>query len=204
VRGQGGLKTSGEFRHTVRCSLDPKPKNPSFMDKNPRFGSIGWGIQREVAPLTNKHNHSINYTETARNLPDSSLLFSKLVEKSSNPIISQDRFHIRKYDNSYSTIGTCGFLNMSGNFAGHVDKTLHMQSKPFFNMNMSYQRKYVKDLAQSFSSNPASKGFGHNSSTHNKSVDKTIYKKGKFPNISEWINNNGKCNFYIFHLPAFE
>lgn len=57
-RGKGGIKLTGEFRKSLQSSMDCKPKQPNFMEKTQRFGSIGWGVQRDNSFCKHSHNKS--------------------------------------------------------------------------------------------------------------------------------------------------
>lgn len=140
-RGKGGLSMSGEFRRATSTSLERSSPQPSFYQSKHRFGSIGWGVGANSS--TEKyHNKSMSIPNPAENKANiDSLLHSSYHKIGKNPIICKDRHHIRKIDNDYSITGACGFLNLPGTFASHIDKKYKMQSKPFYSMNISFQKK---------------------------------------------------------------
>lgn len=75
-----------------------------------------------------------------------------------------------------------GYLNLEGRFASQIDKELKMQHKAFFNMNMAYQRKYIKDMAQTMDfKNKTTK-------TTRSSVTNTT---AKFPKLKDLIKDPG-------------
>lgn len=82
--------------------MEMKAKLPTFMDRAKRFGSIGWGINRDDPFSKPFHNKSVEWKESST--VNSSLVLNTPAEKEkfdpkailgSNKIISRDRFHIR-------------------------------------------------------------------------------------------------------------
>ena len=43
-------------------------------------------------------------------------------------------------------IGLCGFINMNGYFSAKLDSDLKMDSNAFHAMNMTHQRKAIKEV----------------------------------------------------------
>ena len=185
--------------------MEMKAKLPSFMDRTKRFGSIGWGVKRDELLSKPFHNKSVEWTENSTTNSSLALNTSfdldttqQRLNLGSNKVICKDRFHIRDIEKNYDTIGSWGFLNMDGNFTSAIDKKLKMERRSFYLMNMSFQRKYVKEIAQATpfykSSNVTLRsGKESNTTTH----------KARFPNLKELIDNPGKqfftviCNLFL-------
>jgi hypothetical protein len=146
-RGQGGVRLSGEFKRTISTSYDRHSVQPSFYQSNHHVGSIGWGLRSNIS-TERSHTKSIHVPKVVNMTTVSSLMNSNILKLSKNPIICKDRHHISKIDKDYNTTGSCGFLKLPGSFASHLDKTLKMQPKSFYCMNMSYQKKCVQELTR--------------------------------------------------------
>lgn len=197
-RGKGGLTLNGEFRKTLNCSFDiGKAKAPSFFDTKKRIGSIGWGVQ---STLFENHGRSVNFTDPPEKIHLSSQIMNNLTKRGSNKIICKDRFHIRKIDNDHSITGNSGFLKLPGRFSANIDKKMQMQYKPFYSMNMSYQKKCIKDIT---TSQALAKYQLSNMKNQNKitrfSPQRISSTMGKFPDMKELIKQPGtyKANLFL-------
>ena len=150
-RGKGGIQLNGEFRNLIQSSLNDLPKLPSFMERSRKFGSIGWGVTRDNSQNKILQNQSVDSTQNSisasfdLNRSVDWDLFSKRMSLGSNKIICKNRFHIKNIDNDYDSIGNKGFLRLEGNFTSAIDKKLNMEFKPFHNLNMFLQRRYIKE-----------------------------------------------------------
>lgn len=86
---------------------------------------------------------------------------------------------------------------MNGNFASHIDKNLHIENNLFSKMNMSFQRKWVKDLTQNLEMYKHTRDRKGAASSFDSRVQRESVNPPKFPNINELIKEHGMyLSFY--------
>ncbi|CAI2374442.1 unnamed protein product [Moneuplotes crassus] len=134
-------------------------KQPSFMQKNDSFSSIGWGVGKKklitLPALSDQSKNALKkrksveetaakvYLNSPMKLNDDCLNSQESPQGMDRKPSFNNRDFVKQIDREYSSTGASGFLRMNGSFSNHVDKKLNLQPDLYHSLNMISQKDAI-------------------------------------------------------------